>query len=166
MIVVIARHLFGIGMSVGDIAGAVAGMDDAGLKPGIGGMCCRKTFGQCHAFQGKCPELARHIEANEFFQRVLVEPLAGADLPAIAPRSPPANPMGVEQDDVIALFGQMQRRRQSGEPGTNDADVASKITRSCRVGVRWCGTVGIPGPGVFPGPVIGIKNVHGGLRPI
>ena len=74
------------------------------------------------------PHGAGGILAKLFFQHVLPKPLARTDLPAIAPRSTKANALGLQHDDIIAAFAQMQRRRKPGIAGADNADIGAGLT--------------------------------------
>ena len=45
------------------------------------------------------------------------------DLTAVAPRGPPAHARAFDDGDLIALFGQMQTRRQAAITRADDANV-------------------------------------------
>ncbi len=87
---------------MGHEAFAVAGMDDAVRESRLGRVLCRERLRQRHGFLREIPERAGAGVAHHLFQIVLIEPLAGSDLPAVAPRRAPADAVGIEKHDVIA----------------------------------------------------------------
>jgi len=60
-------------------------------------------------------------------------PHPGVDQPDVAPGAAMPRAMGFEHTDALALFQQMQRRRQSGEPGADHADIDFDLAPERRV---------------------------------
>ena len=128
VVAVIARHLLGIGAGMGDKARAVAGMDDPLREARLGRVLGRERPGQCHRLLREVPKGVGARLADDLLKLVLVEPLAGSDLAAVASRGAPADAVRVEKHHVIAALRQMQRGREPGEAGADDADVAGERT--------------------------------------
>jgi len=68
-------------------------------------------------------ELAAHRLAETGFDLVRRNPQAGVDQPDIAPRAAMAGAMGFQHGDSLALFQQVNGRRQTGNPGADHAHI-------------------------------------------
>src|SRR3546814_4379768 len=73
------------------------------------------------------PQQARSLGADQCGERVRIEPLAATELAAVAARGTPADPPRLQHDCLVAAFGQVQRRCDSGVAAANDTDVAAMI---------------------------------------
>ena len=74
---------------------------------------------------GELPQEARALAADAALERRLAEALAGAELAAVAPRRPGADPRRLEQHRVVAALGEVQQRREPGVAAADDADVGA-----------------------------------------
>ena len=75
--------------------------------------------------EAELPETLGGLQPDPFFDAGLIRPLAGADMPAISARGAPANPLGLQEHHVIALFLQVQGRREAGVAAANHAHIGS-----------------------------------------
>ena len=139
-------------LDIGDLVGgeplAVDSLDQA--RPPVAGdgvLFDQAERGGLRLF-GERPQPAGRVLAEALLQPVLVAPLAGVELAAIAPRRPPADAVGFHQRHVDAGFGQMQRRRQAGVAAADDGDVGGDGLTQRREGERGIGRRGIEGRGV------------------
>jgi hypothetical protein len=74
---------------------------------------------------GKVEERPGALVADLLLELFRPPPLAGAELPAIAPRCSVAEAVGIDQDGRNAGPGQMMRGLQPGIAAADDGDVAS-----------------------------------------
>ncbi len=72
---------------------------------------------------GQREQAARRGEAELPLELVLIAPLPGADLPAVAARGAPADPPGLQENDAAAGLGRVQRCRQAGVAAADDRHV-------------------------------------------
>ena len=84
---------------------------DAGLDRSLG-------------FLRPVPEPARVLRPDQALQLALRSALAAAELSAVASRGAPAGAPRLQEHHVVASLGQVQGRRQPGEPAADYADVA------------------------------------------
>ena len=71
---------------------------------------------------------------------------AADELPAVAPGRAPADPVCLEDSDLVAAFRQVQGRGNAGETGADDAHVAAACAPQRRVGggyIRRCRVIGL-----------------------
>ncbi len=73
--------------------------------------------------------------------------IAGNDLAAGAPGGAVADAVGLEQHDLVAALGQVQRGRAAGEPGAHDADVRLDVALERRRGGAAAGGRLVPAVG-------------------
>ncbi len=59
-------------------------------------------------------------------------PQPGVDQPDVAPGTPMAGAMGLQDTDTLALLAQVNRRRQTGDTRTNHTDVDAQLTLEAR----------------------------------
>ena len=104
---------------------------------------------------GEGPETVGVVMAEMLLEPVLVAPLAGMELAAVAPRRAPADALGLDDGDVDPGFGEMERRREPGVAAAEDGDVHLRRRvecreRQCAVGTRRVerGSVSDPQPAV------------------
>ena len=84
----IARHPIGF-------CGFESGPSDPRLERTVDAMGVDQAAHQSLGFFSEMPEPSRGLFAQHLLQGHLVEPLTGAQLPAIAPRGPKAHAMGL-----------------------------------------------------------------------
>ena len=83
-------------------------------------------------------ELAADRLAEAGLDIVGCDPHPGIDQPDIAPRTAMASAMGLQHADPLALFKQMNGRRQTGNPGTDHTDIDPDLALEPRVlGPLW-----------------------------
>jgi len=90
----------------------------------------------------------------------MVDPLSGTDLSTISAGGTKANPVSIQENDVIACIGEMQCCRQTGEPGTDDADIGGKAADSLRKRGCSLGRRCVIGGGIVANPIIGREDIH------
>ena len=83
-------------------------------------------------FQPELPQGAGLVLPHHFLQLVLIRPLTGADVAAIAARSAPTHPVCLQKDNAIAEVSQMYGAGQSGIAATNNANIGLVLARQCR----------------------------------
>ena len=93
------------------------------------------------AFQRHRPEGRFSIRAVMLAHLEHSAAVAIDELPAVAPRSAPANPLALDHDHLVPALGQFQCRRHAGKPRTDHADVAGLLAQQprparCGVGRR------------------------------
>ncbi len=76
---------------------------------------------------GERPVLLRSLDAEGLFHLEHVLALAAADQAAAATGRAETDALGLEQDDVHTLFGQVDRGGQARETTTDDADVGGEF---------------------------------------
>ena len=67
-----------------------------------------------HGLQAQCPQRPGVVQSQPFFQLLLVESLAGADVPAVASGRPPANFVRLQHGNAVTELAQVDGGRQSG----------------------------------------------------
>jgi len=77
---------------------------------------------------GEREDLARVVRAEPLRNPRQARAQAGTDLAAVAPRSAPADPLGLEQHHLEAALGQIERRRDPGETAADDTDIGGNFS--------------------------------------
>ncbi|MCY1360591.1 hypothetical protein D9M69_472240 [compost metagenome] len=78
-------------------------------------------------------ELAANRLAKPGFDLVRGNPHPGIDQPDVAPGTTMTGAMGLQHANSLALLQQMHRRRQTGKPGADDADIHRDLTLEGRI---------------------------------
>jgi hypothetical protein len=73
------------------------------------------------------------IKAKTRLQPGFFATLTGTDLPAVAARGSPADPLRFQHDHRITTLGQMQCRGQARVAGANHADIGSQRIAQYRI---------------------------------
>jgi hypothetical protein len=155
-----ACHVVGEPPRMLDLGGLAADMGNAGPVARIDPVVGDQRLHQPLRLLGKVPEPARHVRAVPRLQFVLLAPLAGPHMPAVAPGGTEADALGLQQHDVITALGEMQGGRQSHIAPAHDADIGLLRAAQCGKGRQRRGRRGIPGRRIFSGPVVGVQQVH------
>ena len=80
--------------------------------------------------------ICAHRPCRAALRALLARRKAGADLPAIAPRSAVAHGLRFEHGDLVAGLGELQRGRKPGIAGADDADIRRHIAFERRAAAR------------------------------
>ncbi len=75
---------------------------------------------------------AAEIGAVAPLDLVRIQFQSGIDLPAVASGSAPTHGMRLQQSDLPAGFGEMQGRRQSGDPAAHDDHIGTAVAAQRR----------------------------------
>ena len=102
-------------------------MGNSGFQMAIYAVLRDQCFDQIFCIFCQMPELVGVMGAHHPFEFALINVLAAAQLPAIAPRRAKANTLRLKYHDVIAAFGQSKRRRQTSISSPNDADISANV---------------------------------------
>ena len=79
------------------------------------------------------PQRLGAIEAHQFFEIVLVTPVAGVDLPAIAPGGARADFGSFQHNHRKTALGEGQRRAEAGITRADNADIGAHIALKRRL---------------------------------
>ena len=114
-------------------------LDEAVAPVAVDAVARDQVLDQRLRLLGEAPEAVGIVAAEMRLEPVLVAPLAGMELPAVPARSPPADPLGLDQRDIDTGLGEMQRRRQAGIAAADDRDMGLDRLVERRKGERRVG---------------------------
>src|SRR6187402_1533902 len=100
---------------------------------------------------GHIPQRLGAVEADEVFKIVLVAPLAGMHLPAIAAGGAGTDLGGFQHDDRKAALGKGERGAESGVTSADNADIGTLLTGQRRLRSNLVGGGGVVGIGGVAG---------------
>ena len=98
-------------------------LDDAGPEVAGNGEADDQRADQRLRLLRQVPQNLGALEAEALLEPEHVAPLAGMDLPAVAPGGAARDAVGLDEHDVGARLGEMDGRRKAGEAAADDADI-------------------------------------------
>jgi hypothetical protein len=164
-VAIVPGELLGLGPIGGDVSRLVGGVDDPRPQVAVDPVAGDEAAHQRLRLLGHVPERPRPRPPERGLEPVLVAPLARADLAAVPPRGPPADPLGLEEDDRQPRLGEMERRREPGVAAADDADVGHRIAGERRKERQRLRGRGVPARGIFPRPVVRRQQILGRHAP-
>ena len=108
LVVVVPLQVVDVTTSVIGIRWLVVWMRDAGFEVAIDLVFRDQVFRQVLGGFGQFPELARHVPTGHAGEFNLILALTATELPAIASGSAPAGFARLQQNYIVAAFGEMQ----------------------------------------------------------
>ena len=138
-----------------DVARLVGGRELAGLIVDVDAVRLREVYEVRLGLLGEVEQRLGAFEAELGLQLLRPCALAGAELPAIAPRRPVAEAVLLDQHHVEAGPGEMVRGRQARVAAADDGDVGGGRAVERRIGGALADAVLIPGAAGGDGGLVG-----------
>ncbi len=152
---VVLAQVVGVGQGLGGVGGLPAGLEVAGGELAVDAVPGDQLLDQAVGLESDVPDLAGIVAAEGPLVFAHRGAGAGGELAAVAPRGAPAQPVGLDEDDVEAALGQVQRRREPGIAAADDADIRLVLALEARVVRHLAGGLGVPAPRMHAGAVVG-----------